>query len=561
MRFLRMLTNSVAAGAFGAALLTVVVLQLNPHLPLDPAVVLPLFARLSAFYGINLAVLCYVIIVVWHAVAREPLSPGWLSVRLLAWSGAPIAAWAAALMWLNVRGFRVVLEDAAARRMAAGAAATSVCAVLLLVVAGVHYSFGRRGSPVGGGLFGLAVTAALVLPLAARGPGDVPPAPDPERPLRPPILPAEGGGRLHLVWLDGASLEFIAPIVAEGRLPTFGRILDGGASLHLTTIRPTQPGPVWAAVATGKYPPRNGIRSAERYGFGAGQAAVELLPDLCLAHALVSLGILARQPLDARAFRARPFWHVLSEAGVTVGIVGAPLTHPVQPVDGYVVSDRLHVAREARLPVPLEGLVYPPAALALVPDQGVSGSVWRDAWYRAYARRLEAAWPPRVALVRYEGLDRAGHHYLRYAMPAAFGDVSVEERQRFGQLLEDAYAEVDDELARLVERLGPDDLLLVVSGFGMAPVSPGKRILAWLLREPALSGSHERAPDGFLLAYGRMVRPGRLPVGAVVDVAPTVLYFLGLPVARDMDGSARTDLFTPAFTAERPVIFVPTYDR
>jgi hypothetical protein len=561
MRFLRMLTNSAAAGAFGAALVTVLVLQLNPHLPLDPAVVLPLFARLSAFYGINLAVLCYVVIVVWHVAAREPLSPGWLSVRLLAWSGAPIAAWAAALMWLNVRGFRVVLEEAAARRMAAGAAATSVCALLLLVVAAVHHSFGRRGWRVGGGLFALALAASLVLPLAARGRGDVPPAPDPGRSLRPPILPAGGGGRVHLVWLDGASLDFIAPVVAEGRLPTFGRILDGGASLHLTTIRPTQPGPVWAAASTGKYPPRNGVRSAERYGFGAGQAAVELLPDLCLAHALVTLGILERRPLDARAFRARPFWRVLSDAGVSAGVVGVPLTHPIQPIDGYVVSDRLHVAREARFPVPLEHLVHPPGALALVPDQAAGGSTSRDAWYREYARRLEAMWPPRVTLIRYEGLDRAGHHYLRYAMPAAFGDVSVEERQRYGQLLEQAYAEVDDELAPLVERLGPDDLLLVVSGFGMAPVSPGKRILAWLLREPALSGSHEGAPDGFLLAYGRMVRPGRLPVGAIVDVAPTVLYFLGLPVARDMDGSARTDLFARAFTAERPVIFVPTYER
>jgi hypothetical protein len=561
MRFLRMLTNAAAAGAFGAALVTILVLQLNPHLPLDPAVVLPLFARLSAFYGINLAVLCYAVFVAWHAAAREPLSPGWLSVRLLAWSGAPIAAWVATLMWLNVRGFLVVVDAAAGRRMAAGAAVTSVCALLLLVVAAVHYSFGRRGSKVGGGMFALAVTASLVLPLAARGRGHAPAAPDPDRPLRPPILPAESSGRLHLVWLDGASLDFIAPIVAEGRLPTFGRILDGGASLHLTTIRPTQPGPVWAAAATGKYPPRNGIRSGERYGFGAGPAAVELLPDLCLAHALVTLGILDRRPLEAGAFRARPFWHVLGDAGVPAGIVGVPLTHPAPPIDGYVVSDRLHLAREGRFPVPLERLVHPPEALALVPEQATNGSASRDAWYREYARRLEARWPPRVSLIRYEGLDRAGHHYLRYAMPAAFGDVSVEERQRFGQLLEGAYAEVDEELASIIERLGPDDLLLVVSGFGMAPVSPGKRILAWLLREPALSGSHEGAPDGFLLAYGRMVRPGRLPVGAIVDVAPTVLYFLGLPVARDMDGSARTDLFAPVFTADRPVIFVPTYDR
>ena len=34
MRFLRILTNSLLAGALGAAYLTVIVLQLNPHVPL-----------------------------------------------------------------------------------------------------------------------------------------------------------------------------------------------------------------------------------------------------------------------------------------------------------------------------------------------------------------------------------------------------------------------------------------------------------------------------------------------------------------------------------------------
>jgi hypothetical protein len=46
-----------------------------------------------------------------------------------------------------------------------------------------------------------------------------------------------------------------------------------------------------------------------------------------------------------------------------------------------------------------------------------------------------------------------------------------------------------------------------------------------------------------------------------VDVAPSVLYFLGLPVGRDMDGFARTDLFTQEFTADRPIAFIATHAR
>ena len=56
-------------------------------------------------------------------------------------------------------------------------------------------------------------------------------------------------------------------------------------------------------------------------------------------------------------------------------------------------------------------------------------------------------------------------------------------------------------------------------------------------------------------------RRGCSPAASVVDVVPTVLYFLGLPIGRDMDGYARTDVFQRRFTDEKPITFIPTYDR
>ena len=44
-------------------------------------------------------------------------------------------------------------------------------------------------------------------------------------------------------------------------------------------------------------------------------------------------------------------------------------------------------------------------------------------------------------------------------------------------------------------------------------------------------------------------------------MTPTLLYFLDQPVGRDMDGFARTDLFTESFNAQRTITFIPTYDR
>lgn len=584
MRYLRMLTNAAIAGALGAAFVGVIILQLNPGLPLTWPVLAALGATLLLFYGANLAVAFYLLIVVRQLFASRVLSPGWISMRLLAWLGTLVCGGAAWLMSQNLELFGPVLPAEVARRMSLGMWATAACAGVMLGIAVLHYSSRRpRASAVGATLFALTLAAALLLPLTARGWGGGEAAPAPLSEAARAGAPASSPGHVRLLLLDGASLDVVAVSTASGRLPNIGRILDGGVSMHLTSVRPTQPAPVWAAATTGKLPSENGIRSAARYRVGPRGPAIDLLPDLCFAHAMVHLGLLQEQMHSATTVRVRALWQMLSSAGISVGVVGLPLTHPAPAVGGYVVSDRTHLVANTLLPVDDRGLVFPAEAFAwgvpgpleappAPPAQAGAGSgsidplvldgelSARDGWYRRVGAMLEARFAPRVSMVRYTGLDLVGHQFLRFGMPQAFGDVTDEERRQFGQVLDRQYAALDAEVGRLLASLGPDDLLLVVSGFGMAPVTPGKRLLARVMGEPALSGSHEGAPDGFLLAYGANVGRGRLPVGDLVDLTPTVLYALGLPVGRDMDGTARTDVFSADLRSRRPITFIPSYD-
>jgi hypothetical protein len=590
MRFLRMLSNCAIAGALGAAYLTVLVLQLNPHVPLVSATTWQWFVTLAVLYGLHLAVFLYVLLVAREFFSMEGLSPGWASVSLLAWLSAVLAAGIAVLMWLNVRRFDMTLTDVAVRRMMAGSLATTVCAVVLLGIALVHYSSGRRGSRVGAALLVIALIGSVSLPLAARGPAVAPPAAAswPARAVEP-----QPGPRVVMLLLDGASLEHLWPVVAEGRLPNFSRLLKEGAAINLATVRPASPGAVWTAAATGVYPWRTGIRSGAFY-FALGDAGrIDLLPAYCFSHALVQLGLVRRELPSTIDVRVRPLWSILAEAGVTAGVVRLPLTYPAPDIAGFVVSDRLHEApgsmdeldeqlvsppdwlapaREAFVAAPPDrapGAVRPAdaagrAAGAGVGEAGVApedaASFARDRGYARVLRGLATTSPPRFVALRYLGLDAAGHRYTGDMRPGAFGG-PTDARRRAEQALSRYYDYIDSEIGGFLADMEAGDLLLVVSGFGMQRLSLVKRLAARLLGGETLTGTHERAPDGFLLAYGDTVQPGRQQRGSIVDVTPTVLYYLGLPVGRDMDGFARSDLFTTAFTAERPIAFIPTYNR
>jgi predicted AlkP superfamily phosphohydrolase/phosphomutase len=305
------------------------------------------------------------------------------------------------------------------------------------------------------------------------------------------------------------------------------------------------------------------VRSAASYFAYGDDRPLDLLPDHCFSHVLVRLGVVRDQPNSSAAWRARPLWTILSDYGLSAGIVRWPLTYPAQPVAGFLVTDRFHQLVGSMIEND-ERSVYPLDILSTARDAfaGASGTEQWDELYGDAARDLVAQHPVKLEAVRYQNLDTAGHYYLRYAQPRGFGsDVSDEERQQHGAVLDRAYTTIDSVIGAAIERQSPGDLLLVVSGFGMQPVSPLKHLAARVLRDPDVSGTHENAPDGFMLAFGTPVTPGRKQRGSIVDVTPTILYFLGVPIGRDMDGFARSDVFTPGFTAEQPITFIPSHGR
>ncbi len=169
---------------------------------------------------------------------------------------------------------------------------------------------------------------------------------------------------------------------------------------------------------------------------------------------------------------------------------------------------------------------------------------------RALRDRFDAALAGRdieVASIRYAALSADRRDVL-----------SLRSRPGERRPLDGIYDFVDGEIGRVLARLAPDDLLLVISGYRLESPSPFARVRDRLVDDAGLAAEASRS-DGFMLAYGRNVSPGRKTVGAIVDVLPTVLYYLGLPVGRDMDGFARTDLFVSTLTTGRPVSFIRSY--
>ena len=320
---------------------------------------MPLALTVGVFYAAHLTVIFYVWLVLRQVFARELFSPAWTSVAVLSSLGAAAAAAGAALMWANLRTFTLVLPDDSVNEIARGMLALIASACLFVVVGQLRAQFPHQRRVwalllvlVAAGVHRRAAQAAG--PRARPGPRNAPAR------RRSRAATTERPSRVTILAIDAGSLDLITAAAADGRLPNFGRVLDAGAVMHLATIHPTSAEAVWTAVATGKLPQKNGVRSAAVYDLSGGGEPLQLLPDYCFAHALVRFGLVAEVPHTSAALRTRPFWSILTALGIPVGVVGWPLTQPASAVRGYLVSDAY--PRLAATPSAIDdsSSVYPP---------------------------------------------------------------------------------------------------------------------------------------------------------------------------------------------------------
>lgn len=387
---------------------------------------------------------------------------------------------------------------------------------------------------------------------------------------------ASAGPRLHLytVALEGATLDAILPLAEQGRVPFLASVLREGAAGRLETLTPNRRSAVWTSLATGKNPYRHGILGDRSWPIPVlgPEARLRLLPAGILFRFWGLPGVRSL-PVDRRQQRALDLWQVLARLGVPAATVGWPATDP--PYEELEFS----LAEAFFRPDPPAGSALPTGvaerARLFEVEVGDLGPVLRNRFGpNPSPLALEAlagdAWRQSLSLFLLEQYPQVNAHFIALPGLAAvseetfggYAEVQFEgadgeaERAAYEELAA-YYGQLDQFLAALWERVPQPALLAVVSPCGTA-----RRGWGWgLFGGPELRGTLEGDANGVLLLLGQGIQPGtRLSGARLTDVVPTLVYALGFPIAKDLDGKVLTGAFDPARVERQPLAFVPTYE-
>lgn len=281
--------------------------------------------------------------------------------------------------------------------------------------------------------------------------------------------------------------------------------------------------------------------------------------------------------------RTQTLWDILSAQKRKVAVIGWWATYPATPVNGYLISS--HVGHQGLTMKGVSGnnwltklkqLTYPENYLTEVQKEiflpqnldveivkkfyeighcSCIGSTqdylfksfyWQDRLFEKLGiDLLKRKGPFDFFSVYFRGVDTAGHQFLQFSASSEFfKDCTGCDKNRLPEIVDNYYVYMDEAVGRLTQSEDANTVTIIVTDHGQ--VASGNH------------GTHRN--NGFILLHGKPVRKHHMLYANVLDVAPTVLYLLNVPVAQDMDGSVMIEAFDPTYLKKHPITMIGTYE-
>lgn len=398
--------------------------------------------------------------------------------------------------------------------------------------------------------------------------------------------------RVVLLGVDGLDWACVRRGIEGGTLPTLARILAEGARAEVA-VSACVPGlagaeeglnspTLWTTIATGQYYFQHGV-----YDF------TNLLDSI------------ERPPLfESRHVAAPRLWDVLGQYDVTSLVVGYYVTHPAYPIRGVMVSDLFgetaahdvvfpagrvgEVARlldvadygallpetnaESRLPrIPVDELrnvlqqftdlqptemdallAQPDSRPARLLEYRLAYPLRRDERLHRVFTKLLATESWGFATVYYRLADFVSHGFWTTGH-----DLPADHVRAYSPVVDRAYAWLDARIGEVWKQLDADDVLMILSDHGFTTATPPGESAAGEHVWEVTYGEH--AEPAVLMVVGAQ-RRGCVENVTLLDIAPSVLDYFGVPQAAALDGGAIPQLLHPEAPRALPRVACYPYE-
>jgi len=275
--------------------------------------------------------------------------------------------------------------------------------------------------------------------------------------------------KLLIIGIDGATFDLILPWAKAGKLPNLARLIDLGTYGELSSTLPPVTSPAWPSFMTGCNPGKHGVfdfihRTGSDFGL-----------------------------VNATQIRRPTIWQRLSQADFSVGVLNVPVTYPPRPLSGYMVTGILS-PKEGQICFPDDLLDRYRSELGdyrVAPHiqykRGIEEEYIEDIFalirsHGDWALHLMKNEPTDVVMVHFIALDIMMHALWRFMDH----DHSRFEVSVYENAIRDGYRLVDEYIGRMLEAIGGETTVIVMSDHGFGPLEKVVNLNIFLLQKGLL---------------------------------------------------------------------------
>ena len=371
--------------------------------------------------------------------------------------------------------------------------------------------------------------------------------------------------KILLLGWDAADWKIIDKLISEGKMPALQGLIKKGVRGNLQTLDPPLSPMLWTSIATGFRADKHGIS-----GF------IEPTPT--------GDGL---RPVTSTSRKVKAIWNIYNQEGWKSNVVSWWPSNPVEPINGVMVSNFFQVANKpiSEPWIMPNGTIHPenlketlqefrvhpheitvPMVAPFIPNilndiplrsdkrtVNVTKTIANAASIHAATTYLiqETEWD--FMAVYHDAIDHFCHIGMRFHPPYR-NEINQEDFDNFKEIVEAGYRFHDLMLHRILEIIDENTTILLISDHGF--YSDHQRPLA-IPQEPS-GPAVEHSPYGiFLMAGPRIRKNQRISGASILDITPTLLYYSGLAVGKDMEGK----ILYQCFENPNEANFVESWDE
>ncbi|MDY0297124.1 MAG: hypothetical protein RB296_07390 [Acidobacteriota bacterium] len=157
------------------------------------------------------------------------------------------------------------------------------------------------------------------------------------------------------------------------------------------------------------------------------------------------------------------------------------------------------------------------------------------------------------------GLANVARYFSQYSTSQVFENVPESAVKRYSWVLDKYYEYYDSIIGNLISTTGDNELLVIVSLYEFEPLPVWRRVLLNLFGKKDVYVYNPLDARGTILLYEKSALKKGYPVNSIsiYDIFPTLLYYSGFQLSRDLRGEVVREIFTDEFQLNNPIDIRP----